>query len=219
MASAVNKFIASRLLAVLISAGTASAVGTFYIIQDNTNVTPQELSQAQQDKYVQAVIEDDSTSLAVKLAMVMGWYYESSGKHIGTPYVDKLGKGQPLTVCNGITGKKVIAGKYYSERECYELEKEVYVESEKGLKRLNRNWEVTPVLTQATLIDFVHNKGIGAYSTSTMRKKVGLSDFVGACKENPKWNKGTIGGVLTVLPGLKARADSNQEICLWQLEQ
>ena len=59
------------------------------------------------NQYVQAVAADKGTSEAVKIAMVMGAYYESSYKHIGTPYVDKLGKGQPLTVCNGITGPQV----------------------------------------------------------------------------------------------------------------
>jgi hypothetical protein len=29
------------------------------------------------------------------LALVMGSYYESSYKHIGKPYIDKLGKGHP----------------------------------------------------------------------------------------------------------------------------
>ena len=42
------------------------------------------------NQYVQAVAADKGTSEAVKVAMVMGAYYESSYKHIGTPYVDKL---------------------------------------------------------------------------------------------------------------------------------
>ena len=54
--------------------------------------------QAQQNEYVQAVASDPDTSMAVKLAMVLGSYYESSGKHIGTPYIDRVGRGQPLTV-------------------------------------------------------------------------------------------------------------------------
>ena len=43
----------------------------------------------------------------VQLAAEIGAHYESSGRHIGKPYIDKLGKGQPLTVCNGVTGPEV----------------------------------------------------------------------------------------------------------------
>ena len=74
---------------------------------------------AERNQYIQAVAADPGTSQAVKIAMVMGSYYESSYRHIGTPYVDKWGKGQPLTVCNGITGRAVVAGRSYSPADCY----------------------------------------------------------------------------------------------------
>ena len=64
----------------------------------------QERTSQLQTQYLHTVAADTSTSDAIKLAMVLGSYYESSFRHIGTPYVDRLGKGQPLTVCNGITG-------------------------------------------------------------------------------------------------------------------
>lgn len=59
----------------------------------NAEPTPEAL----RNEYIQAVAADQTTSMAVKIAMVMGSQYESSGKHIGKPYVDKLGRGQPLT--------------------------------------------------------------------------------------------------------------------------
>lgn len=57
-----------------------------------------------------ATYQAQQPSAAVLLAMELGSHFESSGRHIGTPYVDKLGKGQPLTVCNGVTGAGVVAG-------------------------------------------------------------------------------------------------------------
>ena len=44
--------------------------------------------------------QEAKPSAAVTLAREIGLHYESSGRHIGTPYVDRLGRGQPLTVCS-----------------------------------------------------------------------------------------------------------------------
>lgn len=165
------------------------------------------------NQYVQAVAADKGTSEAVKVAMVMGAYYESSYKHIGTPYIDRLGKGQPLTVCNGITGASVVPGRYYTPGDCYRLERAKYVSSEAYLKGSLPKWPSYTVLQQATFIDLLHNKGSGAFDSSTMRRKLLAGDVAGACRENVRWNKGTVNGVSTVLPGLKVRADANAELC------
>ena len=165
------------------------------------------------NQYVQAVAADKGTSDAVKVAMVMGAYYESSYRHIGTPYVDKLGKGQPLTVCSGITGAQVVPGRYYTPADCYRLERARYVSNEAHLKDTLPKWDSYTVLQQATFIDFLHNKGSGAFDGSTMRRKLLAGDVVGACRENVRWNRGTVNGALTVLPGLKVRADANAELC------
>ena len=165
------------------------------------------------NQYVQAVAADRGTSEAVKVAMVMGAYYESSYKHIGTPYIDRLGKGQPLTVCNGITGAQVVPGRYYTQSDCYRLERAKYVSNEAHLKGALPKWPSYTALQQATFIDFLHNKGAGAFDGSTMRRKLLAGDVAGACRENVRWNKGTVNGASTVLPGLKARADANAELC------
>lgn len=166
-------------------------------------------------EYVQAVARDAGTSQAVKLAMVMGAYYESSYRHIGTPYVDKLGRGQPLTVCNGVTGAGVVAGRYYTPADCYQLERAKYLASERFLVRSLPAWTTYSVFAQATVLDFAHNKGLGAFESSTMRRKLVAGDVSGACRENPKWNRGTVNGVSTVLPGLRLRGEANAEICAW----
>ncbi len=165
------------------------------------------------NQYVQSVAEDKGTSEAVKVAMVMGAYFESSYKHIGTPYIDRLGKGSPLTVCNGITGAQVVPGRYYTPGDCYRLERAKYVSNEAHLKGTLPKWASYTVLQQATFIDFLHNKGAGAFDGSTMRRKLLAGDVAGACRENVRWNKGTVNGASTVLPGLKVRADANAELC------
>lgn len=180
--------------------------GSGYVVTDAIQ------REAESNAYVQAVAVSD-VSEAVKVAMVMGFYYESSNRHIGTPYVDKAGKGQPLTVCNGLTGPEVIASRYYSPAECFRLEKARYLKAEAAAKRLIRFWDSYTVWQKAVFIDFIWNKGEGALITSTLLAKANRGDVLGACRENPRWNKGTVNGVLTVLPGLQTRGDSNDEIC------
>jgi lysozyme len=205
-----KKWIVGRLLALAMLTGGG---GAFYA-QHQGEVARAEVQAAAADPYVQAVARDAGTSDAVKIAMLMGHLYESSGKHVGTPYTDKLGRGQPLTVCNGITGAGVVAGKWYTPADCYELEKGRYLQAERAAKRLFAYWASYDAITQATFLDFIHNKGEGALAASTMLRKANAGDVQGACRENPKWNKGTVKGVLTVLPGLKDRADTNAGFCL-----
>lgn len=205
-----KKWIVVRLLALAMLTGGG---GAFYA-QHQGEVARSDVQAAAADPYVQAVARDASTSDAVKIAMLMGHLYESSGKHVGTPYIDTLGRGQPLTVCNGITGAGVVAGKWYTLADCYELEKGRYLQAERAAKRLLAYWASYDAITQATFLDFIHNKGEGALAASTMLRKANAGDVQGACRENPKWNKGTVKGVLTVLPGLKDRADTNAGFCL-----
>lgn len=205
-----KKWIVGRLLALAMLTGGSGA----FVVQHQGEVARAEVQAAAADPYVQAVARDTSTSDAVKIAMLMGHLYESSGKHVGTPYIDKLGRGQPLTVCNGITGAGVVAGKWYTPADCYELEKGRYLQAERAAKRLFAYWASYDAITQATFLDFIHNKGDGALAASTMLRKANAGDVQGACRENPKWNKGTVNGVLTVLPGLKDRADTNAGFCL-----
>lgn len=214
--SKVPAWLSGRLLALVLLTGGGGAV----LVQDQALQVPEaQLQQALADEYVRAVSADTTTSQAVKVAMVLGSFYESSGKHIGTPYVDKLGRGQPLTVCNGITGAGVAAGRWYGPANCYQLEKARYLTAERAAQRLLNRWASYDPFVQGQFIDFLHNKGEGAFTTSTMRRKANAGDLVGACRENPRWNKGTVNGVQQVLPGLQLRGDSNDEICsLWRLD-
>ena len=204
MSSRIPKPLQAALAAMVASMGAGGGV---YLAE-------QERTSQLQTEYLQTVAADTSTSDAIKLAMVLGSYYESSFRHIGTPYVDKLGKGQPLTVCNGITGAGVVAGRYYTPADCYRLEVGRYREAEAYLQRTAAPaYQRANVLQQATFLDFIHNKGTGAFASSTMRRKLIAGDTVGACRENERWNRGTVKGVSVVLPGLKIRADANSDLC------
>lgn len=203
--SKVPAFLSSRLAALAILAGLGGTGA--YVAQQTSD-------EALRDQYVQTVAADPSTSNAVKVAMVLGQFYESSGKHFGTPYVDKLGRGQPLTVCNGITGPDVVAERYYSPADCYYLERGRYLAAEQEARRLFTRWASYDPFVQGQFIDFVHNKGAAALANSTMLRKANAGDLAGACRENQRWNRGTVAGVSTVLPGLQLRGDTNAEICL-----
>lgn len=181
----------------------------------NAEPTPEAL----RNEYIQAVAADQTTSMAVKIAMVMGSQYESSGKHIGKPYVDKLGRGQPLTVCNGVTGPEVVAGRYYTPADCMRIEKRRYLLAEAAAARMLTYWQTYDDFARATFIDFIWNKGEGNFETSTMRVLANRGQLEAACQQNPRWNKGTKNGVLQVLPGLQSRGDANGEICTdWRLQ-
>lgn len=189
-------------LALLTGAG-----GGYFVYDDSVK------KEAASNEYLQAVASDKDVSEAIKIAMVMAHFYESSNRHIGTPYIDKLGKGQPWTVCNGITGKNVIPGKYYTAKECFSLEKRFYLRYELSAKSSLTYWSQYKPYQQASFLDFYHNKGEGNFQTSTMRKLANAGDLIGACKQNTRWNRGTVNGLSTVLPGLDIRAKANAELC------
>ena len=209
MTSKIPQALAAGLAALVLLLGAGAA----YVSEEDAQVQA-----LRNDPYIVAVVSDAELSDAVKIAMVMGYYYESSYRHIGTPYVDKLGKGRPLTVCNGITGAGVIAGRYYTPADCMALEKLRYLQSEQAAKRLLRYWSSYGPFVQAVFIDFLHNKGEPAFTGSTMRAQANGGMLRAACAQNPRWNKGTVNGVQVVLPGLQIRGDANAEICTdWRM--
>lgn len=203
MSGRIPQALRGMLLAMLTATGIGG--GTYYVSQQN--------QQAQLNEYLQTVAADTSTSDAIKLAMVLGSYYESSYRHIGTPYIDRLGKGQPLTVCNGITGAGVVAGRYYTPADCYRLEVGRYKEAEAFLTKSVPTYSAATVFQQATFLDFVHNIGSAGFSGSTMRRKLLAGDVVGACRENSRWVYGTINGAKVALPGLVIRRNANSDLC------
>ena len=202
-----SKRIPAQLLAgIAVVLATAGGAGIAYKHTKDTEAVAA-------NAYIQAVAADLTTSQAVKIAMVMGSFYESSYRHIGTPYIDRLGKGQPLTVCNGITGKSVVAGRYYTPSDCYALERELYIGYELYLHKDVASFDRLTALQQASFMDFMHNKGAPAWQKSSMRRLLMAGYVAQACRQNERWKYGTVKGVSTVLPGLEVRANANADLC------
>lgn len=188
-------------------AATGVTVGGGWMAYDHHKIN------AQNQEFVEAVANDTRTSLEVKVAMVAGAHWESSNRHIGTPYIDKVGKGNPLTVCNGVTGPKVVAGRKYTPQDCYELELDYYLDAERQARRMIRTWNDATVFQRASVLDFIYNLGAPALAGSTMLRKANASDWIGACRENTKWVYGTVEGVKKVLSHLVTRRGAEAEMC------
>ena len=150
----------------------------------------------------------------VQLAIEIGAHYESSGRHIGKPYIDKLGKGQPLTVCNGVTGPGVVAGRYYTPADCKRLELPKYLAAEKAAKRLFTRWGSYNIWVRASIIDMIYNLGEATVAASTLRTQANAGQpFEVWCPQMQRFVYGTVGGKKTRLPGLVARREATAELC------
>lgn len=152
-------------------------------------------------------------SPAVALASEIGLHYESSGRHIGTPYIDRLGKGQPLTVCAGVTGPEVVAGRYYRPEDCERLERPKYREAERQARRALRNWDTYNVWVQASFIDMAYNVPSALEPSTTVMRLANAGQLDAACQQMPRWVYGTVNGVPARLPGLVDRRDATRELC------
>ena len=157
--------------------------------------------------------QDAGPSAAVTLAREIGLHYESSGRHIGTPYIDRLGKGQPLTVCAGLTGREVVAGRYYTREDCERLERPKYREAERLARHALRHWDAYNVWVQASFIDMAYNVPSALAPDTTVMQLANAGQLGAACQQMPRWVYGTVNGVPTRLPGLVDRRDATQELC------
>jgi lysozyme len=64
------------------------------------------------------------------------------------------------------------------------------------------------------LASFIYNVGIGAFTRSTLLKKLLASDIVGAANEFPKWNKSKVNSKLRPVDGLTARRNRERKMFL-----
>ncbi len=66
------------------------------------------------------------------------------------------------------------------------------------------------------LVSFAFNIGTGALGKSTLLRKFLAGDVAGAADQFLVWNKGRVGGVLKVLPGLTRRRKAERALFLGQ---
>lgn len=122
------------------------------------------------------------------------------------PYKDVAGV---TTVCYGHTGKDIQWDKIYTKAECDALlEKDLAIVA-KGVDRLIRI--DIPVYTRGALYSFVYNTGLGAFSRSTLLRKLNTGDITGACGEMKRWV--FAGG--KPWKGLMTRREIEREVCTW----
>ncbi len=120
------------------------------------------------------------------------------------PYRDVVGV---LTVCYGTTGPDVIEGKVYTKAECDAL-------LQRDLKSIER--QILPMIkpalpepTKAALYSFTYNVGVGAFSRSTLLKKLNAGEMIQACEELKRWVYA--GG--KKWKGLMTRREIEEEVC------
>lgn len=121
-----------------------------------------------------------------------------------TPYNDIAGV---LTVCYGHTRKDIQEDKKYTKTECLNLLHD-------DLMKVRR--AVDPMIkvpiddnTRAAIYSFVYNVGPGAFSRSTMLRKLNAGDIAGACDEMKRWT--FAGG--KQWRGLINRRDTENAVC------
>lgn len=111
------------------------------------------------------------------------------------------------TICDGIT-KGVQLGQTKTHAECDDL---LFDELKSVEAQVDQKVKVKlSPQTKAAILSFTYNVGIGAFSQSTLLRRLNANDLTGACKELPRWvyAKGI------KWPGLVTRRKKEMELCL-----
>lgn len=126
------------------------------------------------------------------------------GLVLGT-YIDPVGI---LTSCFGHTGPELKLKQEWTEDQCLQQLAEDLSKHDKEMMK----YILVPLSDEerASYLSFTYNVGVGAFSKSTLLKKLNSDNRAGACNELLRWNKA--GGV--VLKGLTTRRISESELCL-----
>ncbi|AWP32170.1 lysozyme [Pantoea vagans] len=121
------------------------------------------------------------------------------------PYKDVAGV---WTVCDGHTGTGIIKGKKYTDREC---DRFLWNDLQPVKKSVDSLVKV-PLgeYQRAALYSFTYNVGSGAFSKSSLLKKLNSGDVNGACEELRRWIYA--GG--QKWRGLMNRRDMERSMCL-----
>lgn len=141
-----------------------------------------------------------SVALVLAGAGTVSYYEGVSNK----AYIDPVGI---WTICYGET-KGVSKGDYKTDEECLDSLAEELTEHHKKMVMYIK----TPISQkeEAAYLSFTYNVGVGAFSKSTLLKKLNSGDRVGACNQLLRWDKA--GG--KKLKGLTLRRQSENKLCL-----
>ena len=112
------------------------------------------------------------------------------------------------TVCDGHTGRDIVRGKKYTDRECDQL----LWKDLQPAKRTVDNLVKVPLgeYQRAALYSFVFNVGSDAFSKSTLLRKLNKGDHAGASEEMRRWVYA--GGMKW--KGLQNRREMERSMCL-----
>ncbi|WP_325937981.1 lysozyme [Franconibacter daqui] len=112
------------------------------------------------------------------------------------------------TVCDGHTGRDIVIGKKYTDRECDQL---LWKDLQPAKKTVDQLVKV-PLgeYQRAALYSFVFNVGADAFSKSTLLRKLNRGDQDGACEEMRRWVYA--GGMKW--KGLQNRREMERSMCL-----
>ncbi|HDL7691813.1 TPA: lysozyme [Yersinia enterocolitica] len=142
-------------------------------------------------------------AIAIAIAVLGGRDGMEGRKY--SPYKDVAGV---LTVCDGHTGRDIIADKKYTDVECDEL---LQQDLQPVFAAIDRSISVAmSEHRKAALASFGYNVGISALTRSTLVKKLNQGDTTEACNELRRWVHA--GG--KVWKGLVHRREVERELCL-----
>jgi lysozyme len=121
-----------------------------------------------------------------------------------TTYLDPIGIP---TTCAGVTGPDVVMGKTYTKAECDNL---LYKHMLPAVKAVDSSVKVKlNDYQKASLYSFTYNVGVGAFTASTMLKKLNQGDIPGACDQLRRWTYA--GG--KQWKGLITRREVERQLC------
>ena len=120
-------------------------------------------------------------------------------------YADPIGVP---TACAGVTGQNIKIGQHFTVEQCEEMNSQAMANAARSVSRLVKVG-IDPY-TEAALISFVYNVGEGAFSRSTLLRKLNSRDIEGACRQLPRW----VYADGRKLAGLVSRRKEEMQMCL-----
>ena len=124
------------------------------------------------------------------------------------PYYDI---GGVLTVCYGET--EGVENRTYTEEQCRViLQNRVNEFHSEVMDKIERE---IPITMQAAVTSFAYNVGIGAFSRSTLLRKLNAGDLHGACDQLDRW----VYVGRTYVRGLANRRKAEKKLCKAELPE